>query len=39
MMPVTVLAHHAMVDGIHLAKFYEGLNRQIGLLARELLAL
>ena len=39
MMPVTVLAHHAMVDGIHLAKFYEGLNRQIGLLAGELLAL
>ena len=33
MMPVTILAHHALVDGIHIAAFYEGLREQIRLLA------
>lgn len=26
MMPVSILAHHALVDGIHIARFYERLN-------------
>ena len=29
LMPVTVLVHHALVDGIHIASFYDKLNRQI----------
>lgn len=28
-MPVSILAHHALVDGIHIAQFYENLNREI----------
>ena len=24
-MPVTLLAHHALVDGIHIGRFYEAL--------------
>lgn len=28
-LPVTVLAHHALVDGIHLGKFYEELERRV----------
>lgn len=28
-LPVSVLAHHALVDGIHIAKFYEALNQMI----------
>ena len=28
-LPVTVLAHHALVDGIHIAKFYQNLERQM----------
>lgn len=28
-MPVTLLAHHALVDGIHIAAFYQHLDRQI----------
>lgn len=27
LLPVTLLAHHALVDGIHLSAFYEALNR------------
>ena len=29
MMPVTVLAHHSLVDGIHIGLFYENLNKEI----------
>lgn len=29
MMPVTVLVHHALADGLHLGLFYEGLRRQL----------
>ncbi len=29
MMPVTVLAHHALVDGRHLGQFYENLRQQL----------
>lgn len=29
MMPVTVLAHHALVDGIHLAQFYTALEQEL----------
>lgn len=32
-LPVTLLAHHALVDGVHLARFYEGLERIIAALA------
>ena len=28
-LPVTILAHHALVDGIHIAMFYQNLERQI----------
>ena len=28
-LPVTVLAHHALVDGIHLGKFYEELEKRV----------
>ncbi|MDD6871969.1 MAG: CatA-like O-acetyltransferase [Clostridiales bacterium] len=35
-MPVTLLAHHALVDGVHIARFYEELNAQIERLAGEL---
>ena len=33
MMPVTLLAHHALVDGLHVAKFYENLDREMAALA------
>ena len=29
MLPVSVLAHHALVDGLHLGRFYTGLEREI----------
>ena len=32
-MPVTLLAHHALVDGIHIARFYEALDREIAAIA------
>lgn len=32
MMPVTLLAHHALVDGIHLAAFYRNLDEEIAQL-------
>ena len=28
-MPVSILAHHALVDGCHIAKFYDELRREI----------
>ena len=28
-LPVTLLAHHALVDGIHIARFYENLDREL----------
>lgn len=33
-LPVTILAHHALVDGIHIARFYENLGKQLRKLAR-----
>ena len=33
-LPVTVLAHHALVDGIHIARFYQNLQEQLRMLAR-----
>ena len=38
MMPVTVLAHHALVDGIHIARFYQHLEEQLAHIAQKLLA-
>ncbi|MBQ7848631.1 MAG: chloramphenicol acetyltransferase [Clostridia bacterium] len=32
-LPVTLLAHHALVDGLHLARFYESLKRIIAAMA------
>lgn len=32
MMPVTLLAHHGLVDGLHVARFYEGLGEEIAAL-------
>lgn len=29
MMPVSILAHHALADGLHLARFYENLTEQL----------
>jgi len=29
MLPVTLLAHHALVDGVHVAHFYEGLEHEM----------
>ena len=28
-MPVSILAHHALVDGVHIAQFYGNLEREI----------
>ena len=33
LMPVTLLAHHALVDGIHIARFYEALDRELAAIA------
>ena len=33
MLPVTLLAHHALVDGLQLAKFYQNLDGEIAELA------
>lgn len=33
-MPVTLLAHHALVDGIHIARFYQRLEEQLASLAQ-----
>ena len=35
MLPVSVLAHHALVDGIHLAAFYDSLKCHLSTLCRE----
>ena len=35
MMPLSVLAHHALVDGLHIAQFYDAFNRQLQLLCNE----
>ena len=35
MMPVTLLCHHALADGIHIARFYENLNRVLADLPEE----
>ncbi len=35
LMPVSVLCHHALVDGVHIGRFYEQLERQISELARD----
>jgi len=39
MMPVTVLIHHALGDGRHMADFYEALKRETDSLVRQLAAL
>ncbi len=31
-MPVSILAHHALVDGIHLTRFYENLEAEVKIL-------
>lgn len=36
MLPVSVLAHHALIDGSHIAMFYERLDAQVEQLAKEL---
>ena len=35
LLPVTLLAHHALVDGIHIAQFYEALDRELAAIAAE----
>ena len=35
LLPVTLLAHHALVDGIHIARFYEALDRELAAVAAE----
>lgn len=35
MMPLFVLVHHALADGIHIAKFYEAFNQQMKLICEE----
>ncbi len=37
MMPVTVLLHHGLADGLHMARFYEALQHQTNTLSAELL--
>ena len=34
LMPVTLLAHHALVDGIHIARFYEALDREMAAITQ-----
>lgn len=36
LLPVSVLCHHALVDGLHIAQFYEYLNEEIARLAEEI---
>lgn len=33
LLPVTLLANHALVDGVHIARFYEALDRQLAEIA------
>ena len=32
LLPMTLLANHALVDGIHIARFYENLDRELAAL-------
>lgn len=34
-LPVTLLANHALVDGLHISQFFDGLNRKLAAFARE----
>ncbi len=34
LLPVSVLCHHALVDGLHISKFYDLLNEQIEIIAK-----
>ena len=34
-LPVTLLANHALVDGLHISQFFDGLNRELAAFARE----
>ena len=33
-LPVSILAHHGLVDGLHIARFYENLEQQLRQLVR-----
>ena len=35
MMPMTVLVHHGLADGLHMARFYDAFNRQMNYLCDE----
>ncbi len=35
LLPVSILCHHALVDGIHIAAFYQALERELAAIARE----
>lgn len=37
LIPVSILCNHALVDGLHIAQFYQALDEQIALLVAELL--
>ena len=37
MIPVSVTAHHGLVDGVHIARFYQALESQIQRIAQELM--
>ena len=34
-LPVTLLAHHALVDGVHIAAFYDALEAEMNRFAKE----
>lgn len=35
MMPLSVLVHHALADGVHIAKFYEAFDKQVKNISKE----
>ena len=35
MLPLSVLVHHALADGLHIARFYEAFDRQVEAICRE----
>ena len=35
MMPLSVLVHHALADGLHIAQFYEAFDRVTARLCKE----
>ncbi|MBO5502676.1 MAG: hypothetical protein J6A48_11710, partial [Clostridia bacterium] len=37
MMPLSVTAHHGLVDGIHIARFYQQLEKQFQRITKELM--